>query len=101
MSISSVPNIEGFFTVLITPFKNGKIDWEGFEMNIEFQISQGVSGVVPAGTTGESSTLTSLEHKLLISRCAKIVKKKELLFWLVVVLVLPKKPLSMIELLFC
>ncbi len=57
----------GLFTALVTPFKeNGELDEEGFRKNIDFQISEGIDGIVPVGTTGESATLNSEEHKKVI-----------------------------------
>jgi 4-hydroxy-tetrahydrodipicolinate synthase len=53
----------GAMTALITPFRiSGKIDVPALFSLIRFQISQGISGIVPAGTTGESPTLTEAEH---------------------------------------
>ena len=52
----------GAATAIITPFKNGKIDYESFKNIIEFQIAGGVDGIVVAGTTGEAATLTHEEH---------------------------------------
>ncbi len=52
----------GCFTALVTPFKGGKVDEEAFRRLIEFQIENGVDGIVPCGTTGESATLTHAEH---------------------------------------
>ncbi|MDR1450830.1 MAG: 4-hydroxy-tetrahydrodipicolinate synthase [Helicobacteraceae bacterium] len=55
--------IAGLITAIITPFKNGKIDFNQYEKLIKRQIANGASGVVPAGTTGESATLSHSEHK--------------------------------------
>ena len=53
---------KGVITAIITPFnKDGGIDFEGLEKLIEFQIENGVSGIVACGTTGESPTLTHEE----------------------------------------
>jgi len=72
MSVKELPN--GVFTALVTPFTElGEIDWPGLEKNIQFQIQQGVKGIVPAGTTGESPTITPEEHVLLITRVAGFV----------------------------
>ncbi|HQG42910.1 MAG TPA: dihydrodipicolinate synthase family protein, partial [Spirochaetota bacterium] len=49
---------EGVFTALVTPFKNGKIDYDSVAAIIEHQIAGGVDGVVPMGTTGESPTVS-------------------------------------------
>lgn len=56
----------GAATALVTPFKNGTIDYETFERILEQQISGDISAVVVAGTTGEGSTLTDAEHKEII-----------------------------------
>ena len=55
-------------TALITPFKNGKVDEECYAKLIKRQIEQGIEGVAPVGTTGESATLDMNEHK----RCIEI-----------------------------
>ena len=57
----------GLFTALVTPFReDGELDEEGFRKNIDFQISEGIDGIVPVGTTGESATLTGEEHKKVV-----------------------------------
>ncbi len=43
----------GIYTALITPFKDGKLDEKAFQSLVEWQIAEGVHGVVPCGTTGE------------------------------------------------
>ncbi len=59
--------IKGLFTAIITPFdKEGGLDEEGLRSNIDFQIEQGVDGIVPVGTTGESATLSEEEHKKVV-----------------------------------
>lgn len=65
---------KGVITALVTPFKNGEVDHKAFENLIETQISAGVHGLVPVGTTGETSTLTMEEHKALVAECVKIAK---------------------------
>ena len=57
---------KGSFTALITPFRNGGLDEEAFRRIVEWQISEGTHGLVPAGTTGESPTLNFDEHKRVI-----------------------------------
>lgn len=57
----------GVFTALITPFRNGEVDVEALENLVELQIRNGVSGLVPCGTTGETPTLSEEEDRLVIS----------------------------------
>lgn len=64
----------GAFTALVTPLKNNVIDEEAYRSLIEWQIEQGIDGVVPCGTTGESATLSHHEHKKVISICVDQVK---------------------------
>ncbi|MDR1511830.1 MAG: 4-hydroxy-tetrahydrodipicolinate synthase [Endomicrobium sp.] len=64
----------GVYTALITPFKNNRIDFDALGKLIENQCKNGVSGIVPCGTTGESSTLTWEEHEKIIEFCVKNVK---------------------------
>jgi len=58
-----VMKFKGSYTALITPFKNGGLDEEAFQKFVDWQIAQGTHGLVPVGTTGESPTLTHVEHK--------------------------------------
>lgn len=53
----------GAATALITPFKDGQVDYENFGKLIDWQIDQGIDGLVICGTTGEGSTLSDSEHK--------------------------------------
>ncbi|MEO5353110.1 MAG: 4-hydroxy-tetrahydrodipicolinate synthase [Magnetococcus sp. XQGC-1] len=64
---------KGVFTALITPFKDGKLDETALANMIEFQINNGISGLVPCGTTGESATLSHAEHKQVITTCLNLV----------------------------
>ena len=68
--------LKGSFTALITPFKNGKIDEESFRSFIDFQIDEGIHGVVPVGTTGESPTLSHDEHKQAVEICIDQTKNR-------------------------
>jgi 4-hydroxy-tetrahydrodipicolinate synthase len=52
----------GTFTAIVTPFKNDRVDETAFRNLIQFQIDNGVSGIVPTGTTGEAATLDFDEH---------------------------------------
>lgn len=64
-------NFRGAFTALLTPFKDGKVDEEAFRRLIEQQIEQGIHGLVPCGTTGESATLSHAEHEAVIRICVE------------------------------
>lgn len=59
----------GAFTALVTPFRQGKVDEERYRQFIEWQIQQGIHGLVPCGTTGESATLSHEEHEKVIEIC--------------------------------
>ncbi|MFO8032861.1 MAG: 4-hydroxy-tetrahydrodipicolinate synthase [Desulfohalobiaceae bacterium] len=59
----------GAYTALVTPFHQDQVDEEGFRQHIEWQIQQGIHGLVPCGTTGESATLSHEEHKQVIKIC--------------------------------
>lgn len=61
------PVFTGVCTALITPFRNGKIDFEALSGLIEFQIDGGVDALLINGTTGESATLTDAEKREIIS----------------------------------
>jgi len=56
----------GSFPALVTPFKNGDVDVETLKDLVEWHISEGSTGLVPVGTTGESPTLTHTEHEKVI-----------------------------------
>ena len=68
---------QGAFTALITPMKdNGELDYEGFTRLVEFQIEQGIDGLVPLGTTGETPTLEDEEEEKLIKLIVEKAKGK-------------------------
>ena len=67
---------KGSNVALITPFKNAKLDDETYINLIHFHINNGTSGLVPAGTTGESPTLSHIEHERVIELCVKESKGK-------------------------
>lgn len=64
----------GAITALVTPFKNGAIDEEAYRALIEWQIEQGIDGLLPCGTTGESATLSHEEHEEAVRICIEQVK---------------------------
>lgn len=65
-------SFHGCYTALITPFKGDGVDHGAFEQLVEWQIGEGIHGLVPCGTTGESPTLTPAEHGEIIARAVKI-----------------------------
>ena len=67
---------KGSNVALITPFKNNKLDVDNYIELIHFHIKNGTNGLVPAGTTGESPTLTHEEHKKIISLCVDLANKR-------------------------
>ena len=62
---------KGSNVALVTPFKNDKLDDETYIKLIHFHIKNGTNGLVPAGTTGESPTLSHDEHERVIELCVK------------------------------
>src|SRR5881398_3318487 len=62
----------GTFTAVVTPFRNGDVDFAAFEKLAEAQIAAGITGIVAVGTTGESPTLTHDEKHEVIQRAIKI-----------------------------
>jgi len=69
---------KGSNVALITPFKNNKLDVEAYIKLIHFQVDNGTNGLVPAGTTGESPTLSHEEHQKVIDLCIKESKGKNI-----------------------
>jgi 4-hydroxy-tetrahydrodipicolinate synthase len=67
---------KGSIVAIVTPFKDGKVDEKKLRDLIEFQIKNGTSGIVPCGTTGESATLSFLEHDKVIEITVEQVKKR-------------------------
>ena len=73
--------LSGIYVALVTPFKDGKIDFAAFERYVSHVISAAkISGVVVCGSTGESLMLTQEEKKSLISTAARVVDGKVKLF---------------------
>ena len=61
-------DLAGVYTAMITPFKNGEVDYEALRIQIEEQIAGNVAGLIPVGTTGESPTLDCKEHLKVIEK---------------------------------
>ena len=59
--------LRGAFTALITPMNpDGSVDYDGFRTLVRYQLEQGISGLVPLGTTGETPTLDESEEEKII-----------------------------------
>ena len=67
---------KGSNVALVTPFKDNKLDEEAYIKLINFHLENGTNGLVPAGTTGESPTLTHTEHNKVIELCINESKGK-------------------------
>ncbi|MFH1719967.1 MAG: 4-hydroxy-tetrahydrodipicolinate synthase [Planctomycetota bacterium] len=63
----------GAMVALVTPFQDGEIDFQTLDELIEFQLEGGIDGIVPVGTTGETSTLSHEEQKEVMARVVKTV----------------------------
>jgi 4-hydroxy-tetrahydrodipicolinate synthase len=66
----------GSMVALVTPFKNGAIDWESLEALVDFHMRSGTHGIVPCGTTGESATLSHQEQDDVIKAVIKAVNRR-------------------------
>lgn len=66
----------GSIVALVTPFKDGRVDWESLEGLVEFHVKNGTHGIVPCGTTGESATLSHEEHMEVVKAVIKATKKR-------------------------
>lgn len=64
----------GTHTAIVTPFRNGQIDEAALKSLIDFQFDNGVNGVVPCGTTGESPTLDYDEHERVVKLTVEFAK---------------------------
>ncbi|MCK7611829.1 4-hydroxy-tetrahydrodipicolinate synthase [Roseibium sediminicola] len=66
-------DIKGSLPALVTPFKDGKVDLDALERLVEWHIAEGSDGLVAVGTTGESPTVSKVEHKEVITRVVDLV----------------------------
>lgn len=74
--MNEVGMFQGVYTAIITPFKDGKIDYDAFARLIESQIKDGIDGIVPMGTTGESPTISHQDHLELIKKSVEFANKR-------------------------
>ena len=68
--------VRGSNVAIITPFKDGEVDYRKLQELVEFHISSGTDGIVPVGTTGESPTLSHEEHGKVVETVIKTVNKR-------------------------
>ena len=67
----------GSYVALITPFQaDGKVDERAFQDLVAWQIAEGTQGLVPCGTTGESTTMSHAEHRRVVELCIEVAKGK-------------------------
>ena len=66
--------IEGCLTALVTPLQDGKVEFDALARLVDWQIEQGVDGIVSVGTTGESATLDVDEHVAVIAATVKAAR---------------------------
>jgi len=62
---------KGSFPALVTPFRNGEVDYDTLKNLVEWHIGEGSDGLVPVGTTGESPTLTHEEHERVVEEVVR------------------------------
>ncbi len=69
--------LKGAITALVTPFlQDGSVDYRGLESNVQYQLDNGINGLLPLGTTGETPTLTLDEQKKIVESVVALAKGK-------------------------
>ena len=66
----------GSITALVTPFRDGEVDYASIEALVEFQIEQGTHALMPCGSTGESATLDHAEHQAVIDAVVRAARQR-------------------------
>ncbi|KQP36018.1 4-hydroxy-tetrahydrodipicolinate synthase [Methylobacterium sp. Leaf100] len=69
MTSTTTRRLKGAMTALVTPFRDGAFDEAAFRAFVNWQIAQGIHGLVPVGTTGETPTVTPAEHDCVVEIC--------------------------------
>ncbi|SHK79020.1 4-hydroxy-tetrahydrodipicolinate synthase [Clostridium cavendishii DSM 21758] len=64
--------LNGVYVPLITPFKDGEVDYEGYKKLVEHYINEGVQGITPLATTGESAVLSDYEYDKLLNLTSEV-----------------------------
>ena len=68
--------VQGVMVPLVTPFKNGKIDYESYSRMINNLIEQGINGIIPLATTGESPTISEYEYEEILEKTIEFTNKR-------------------------
>jgi len=69
MTDTTTRRLKGAMTALVTPFRDGALDEDAFRKLVTWQIEEGIHGLVPVGTTGETPTVTPAEHDRVVAIC--------------------------------
>lgn len=67
---------KGAITALITPFRDGALDEDAFRRFVDWQVTEGINGLVPCGTTGESATMSHNEHMRVTELCVEVSDRR-------------------------
>jgi len=67
---------KGMYVALVTPFRDGRVDYQALDELVDFHLEAGTDGLVPCGTTGESPTLSHDEHDKVIEAVVKRARKR-------------------------
>src|SRR4029077_5084913 len=74
LAMAKLARIEGCLTAIVTPMKGGRVDFDTLAKLVDWQIENGVDGIVAVGTTGESATLDVEEHVAVIAATVKAAR---------------------------
>jgi 4-hydroxy-tetrahydrodipicolinate synthase len=66
----------GSIVAMVTPFRDGQVDWEKLEALVEFHVANGTNGIVACGTTGEAATLNHQEHIAVVKAVVQAARKR-------------------------
>ncbi len=74
MTTLRAPRLQGVMTALVTPMRDGQVDYDALTRLVEWQLDSGIDGLVAVGTTGESATLDMDEHVAVIAHVVKVAR---------------------------
>ncbi len=72
--------IQGVLVPIITPFKDGEVDLESYGKLVEHYINEGVTGVIPLATTGETPTISDLEYEKILDKTIEVNKGRVIIY---------------------